>query len=185
MVVFASKGGFVGCKAPRIIRTIVHDATVYFLVIFTSHFVFEMSLLLLRVSGFTFDAMIGELLRIFPRQTYSFYRVGKCQTFLPTNEHALSVWAVSRDTSVNSGNYVWVSIEPLWTPFSLTKEIPFLRFLPVMIGRLTLSLRKAADPSNSTWSLVDLTSSQNQECGTSECSHELQFAPTRSDEGSV
>jgi len=35
---------------PSILRTIVKDATVYFLVIFTSHFVLEMTLLLARVT---------------------------------------------------------------------------------------------------------------------------------------
>ena len=35
---------------PRILRAIVQDATVYFLVIFTSHFVLEMTPLLARVS---------------------------------------------------------------------------------------------------------------------------------------
>lgn len=35
---------------PGILRTIVQDATVYFLVIFTSHFVLEMTLLLARVN---------------------------------------------------------------------------------------------------------------------------------------
>ena len=35
---------------PYILRAIVRDSTVYFLVIFTSHFVLEMTLLLARVS---------------------------------------------------------------------------------------------------------------------------------------
>ena len=39
-----------GFKMPHILRTIVQDSTVYFLVIFTSHFVLEMTLLLARVS---------------------------------------------------------------------------------------------------------------------------------------
>ena len=37
-------------KMPTILRTIVHDAIVYFLVIFTPHFVLEMTLLLAKVS---------------------------------------------------------------------------------------------------------------------------------------
>lgn len=39
-----------GFKMPHILRTIVQDSTVYFLVIFTSHFLLEMMLLLSRVS---------------------------------------------------------------------------------------------------------------------------------------
>lgn len=49
IVVFAVKSGLIGYKMPRIFRTIIRDATVYFLVIFTSHFVFEMTLVLARV----------------------------------------------------------------------------------------------------------------------------------------
>lgn len=39
-----------GSRASRILRAIIQDATVYFLFIFTSHFVFEMTLLFARVS---------------------------------------------------------------------------------------------------------------------------------------
>lgn len=37
-------------KMPQLLRAIVQDSTVYFLVIFTSHFVLEMTLLTARVS---------------------------------------------------------------------------------------------------------------------------------------
>ena len=54
MVIFglAAKSGLMGRKMPRILRAIVQDATIYFLVIFTSHFVLEMTILLARVSVF-------------------------------------------------------------------------------------------------------------------------------------
>jgi hypothetical protein len=50
IIVLAAKSGIKGFRMPSIIRTIIQDATIYFLVIFTSHFVLEMSLLLARVS---------------------------------------------------------------------------------------------------------------------------------------
>lgn len=50
IVFFAIKSGVIGSKMPRLLRAIIQDATVYFLIIFTSHFVFEMTLILLRVS---------------------------------------------------------------------------------------------------------------------------------------
>jgi len=50
IVVLAAKSGLKDFKMPSILRTIVQDATVYFLVIFTSHFVLEMTLLLARVT---------------------------------------------------------------------------------------------------------------------------------------
>jgi len=105
IVFFAIKSGFISSKMPRLLRAIIQDATVYFLIIFTSHFVFEMTLLLLR-----------------------------------PNLQLLS----------GSGNYV---------------------FLPVMIGRMMLSLKKAADPSKAAWSLTSLThmSSRTQ-------LHTIQFA---------
>ena len=57
------------------------------------------------------------------------------------------------------------------------------RFLPIMIGRLMLSLRKAADPSNTAWSLTNTTSPSNRERPTSEFSRSVQFAPRS--EGSI
>jgi len=50
IVVLAAKSGIAGYKMPRGLRTIVQDATIYFLVIFTSHLVFEMTLVFARVS---------------------------------------------------------------------------------------------------------------------------------------
>jgi len=50
IVFLAAKSGRNGYKMPKVFRTIVQDATIYFLVIFSSHFVFEMMLLFARVS---------------------------------------------------------------------------------------------------------------------------------------
>jgi len=56
IVVLAAKSRLKDFKMPSILRTIVQDATVYFLVIFTSHFVLEMTLLLARVTVSVFRA---------------------------------------------------------------------------------------------------------------------------------
>jgi len=61
VVVLAFKSGLKGYKMPRILRIIVQDATIYFLVIFTSHLVFEMTLLFARVS--TPLSAIGAMLK--------------------------------------------------------------------------------------------------------------------------
>ncbi|KAF9791191.1 hypothetical protein BJ322DRAFT_433932 [Thelephora terrestris] len=45
---FVRSGPLKGFKMPRLLRTFVQDSTVYFLIIFTSHFVLEMSLLFAR-----------------------------------------------------------------------------------------------------------------------------------------
>jgi len=50
IVVLAVRAGLNGAKVPRILRSIVQDTTLYFLVIFTSHFVLVMTLLFARVS---------------------------------------------------------------------------------------------------------------------------------------
>jgi hypothetical protein len=50
IVTLAVKSATSDFKMPQILRAIVHDSTTYFLVIFTSHFVLEMTLLLARVS---------------------------------------------------------------------------------------------------------------------------------------
>jgi hypothetical protein len=55
VVLFAMSGRVKGFNMPRLLRTIVQDSTIYFLVIFTSHFVLEMSLLFLSVSIFAVD----------------------------------------------------------------------------------------------------------------------------------
>jgi len=53
IVIIAAKSGIKGYKVPKVLRTIVQDATIYFLVIFSSHFTFEMTLIFGRVSTFT------------------------------------------------------------------------------------------------------------------------------------
>jgi len=90
IVVHAVRSGFGNVKMSRILRTIVQDTTIYFMVIFTSHFVFVMTMLLER-----------PILQLLP----------------------------------GAG----------------------IVYLPIMIGRLLLSLRKAADPSNPEWSLATIT----------------------------
>ena len=60
IVFIAAKSGIKGYKVPRVLRTIVQDATVYFLVIFTSHFIFEMMLIFGRVSTFTTGKLRGS-----------------------------------------------------------------------------------------------------------------------------
>ena len=75
IVLFATKPGFVGFKMSRLLRTIIRDATVYFLLIFTSHFVFEMTLLLARVS--TFIGGGGSLIEDSVSQIYNSCRVGE------------------------------------------------------------------------------------------------------------
>jgi len=90
---------------PHILRTIFQDSTVYFLVIFTSHFVLEMTLLLARFNIQLLPAI---------------------------------------------GNVV---------------------YLPIMIGRLMLSLKKAAGSSQAgEWSLTSVTHSSNPD--------NTSFAPT-------
>lgn len=50
VIAFARSRTPQGSKMSRILQKIVEDSTIYFLVIFTSHFVLEMSLLFARVS---------------------------------------------------------------------------------------------------------------------------------------
>ena len=50
VIFFAKCGPLSGFKMTHLLHTIVQDSTIYFLVIFTSHFVLEMSLLFMRVS---------------------------------------------------------------------------------------------------------------------------------------
>jgi len=112
---FVRSGPLKGFKMPRLLRTFVQDSTVYFLIIFTSHFVLEMSLLFARPT-----------LQLLP----------------------------------SLGTFV---------------------YLPTMVSRLMLSLRKAADTSESeaAWSLtsVSRTSSSGRRRWTTRRSDEMVFAP--------
>jgi len=115
IVIHAVRSGFEGIRMSRILRTIVQDTTIYFMVIFTSHFVFVMTLLLER-----------PILQLLP----------------------------------GVGNFT---------------------YLPVMIGRLMLSLKKAAEPSKPEWSLETITSA-NPGGYTSKQSR-MRFAPMSGQDG--
>ena len=75
IAIFAAKSGFIGFKLSRLLRTIIRDATVYFFVIFTSHFVFEMTLLLARVS----TSLVGRggVIKDLVSKICNFCRVGE------------------------------------------------------------------------------------------------------------
>jgi len=90
IVILAVRWRFKG-EMSRIFRTIVHDTTIYFFVIFTAHFILVMTLLLARPTLQLLPASAGTV------------------------------------------------------------------FLPTMIGRLMLSLKRAADTSNAEWSLTTTT----------------------------
>jgi len=114
IVVHAVRSGFENVKMSRILRTIVQDTTIYFMVIFTYHFVLWMTLLLER-----------PILQLLP----------------------------------GAG----------------------IVYLPIMIGRLMLSLKKAADPSKPEWSLATITFTNPG--GYISGRSRIHFAP-RSDRGS-
>ena len=123
---------------PTILRTIVHDAIVYFLVIFTPHFVLEMTLLLAEVSIST----LGD---------------GRGAEISPAESSALASYisagfnAYLRTTLIKSpcvifmlsGNNVCVLIA-WWAP--QTHSNPTYRYLPIMVSRLMLSQRKLLTP---------------------------------------
>ncbi|KAF9780549.1 hypothetical protein BJ322DRAFT_1112540 [Thelephora terrestris] len=116
LAVGSTNGGF---KMPHILRTIVRDSTVYFLIIFTSHLVLEMTLLLARLN-----------LQLLPA----------------------------------IGNIV---------------------YLPIMIGRLMLSLKKAVDNSQaSEWSLTSVTHTSHPGVHTVKRPYNMRFV-SRSDEDTV
>ena len=58
------------------------------------------------------------------------------------------------------------------------------RYLPIMIGRLMLSLKRAADTTEVGWSLTGMTHTSNSWGGTQKRSNSVRFAPA-SDEDTV
>lgn len=111
IVVLGIKSSTRGYKMPYILRIIVQDATAYFLVIFTSHLILEITMLSVRPS-----------LQLLPA----------------------------------SGNTI---------------------YLPVMIGRLMLSLKKAASTKEIGWTLKSITHTPYPEHHVPKCGDGLKFAP--------
>jgi hypothetical protein len=60
-IFLAKKSRFPGLRGPTIFETIAQDATWYFLIIFTAHLVFEMTLNLGRVSASVFFPGLQEM----------------------------------------------------------------------------------------------------------------------------
>ena len=77
-VAFAKFGNPKDYKMPNILRKIIRDATVYFLVIFTSHFVLEMFLLFSNVSIFAEGYQRVVVIEYFSRKSCSSCRVCEC-----------------------------------------------------------------------------------------------------------
>ena len=107
----------------RLIRTIIQDATVYFLVIFTSHFMFEMTLLLVRVSVYVRGGWYERQVEDLYSRIYNSCRGGERRLPRPLKIMTLTVSIfLSR-----SGNYVCVLTGPKGrSPATLTKTILLL-----------------------------------------------------------
>ena len=135
-------------QMPSLFRTIVRDATIYFLVIFTSHLVLELTLIFGRVWTFPFCSIF-----------FSF-----AETFVAFN--ATTPWRVS-----NTGTYFLRSLTGSFSVeqwnrcvrlniHSLRQQvglISFIRYLPMMITRLMLSLKKASTSQEEAWSIGEPT----------------------------
>jgi hypothetical protein len=131
MVILATRSGSKGFKMPSILRTIVHDAIVYFLVIFTPHFVLEMTLLLARVSISTLGD--GRGAEISPAESSALvsYISARFNTYQRTTLIKSPCVVL-----ILSENNVCVLIA-WWTP--QTHSNPTHRYLPIMVSRLMLS----------------------------------------------
>ena len=107
----------------RLIRTIIQDATVYFLVIFTSHFVFEMALLLVRVSVYVHVGCYERQIEGLYSRIYNSCQGGERRLRRPLKIMTLTVSIFLS----HSGNYVCVLTGPKGrSSATLTKTILLL-----------------------------------------------------------
>jgi len=134
---------------PSILKTIARDATYYFLVIFTSHIVLVMFLASESVSTSSYSIIFSL------RLAYTFLGynqassccVSDARTFLP---FVRSPECLPR----NSGTLAYVG--HLFAFRNIASDSR-LRFVPMMITRLLLSLKKAGAPREHGWSLGEPT----------------------------
>lgn len=144
LIIFLSRRSKIqGLEGPRILGVVADDATRYFLVIFTSHLVFEITVTLGRVS--TIFLLCG----------YGWWHLMPITAGWDSSSSKLvSCWL----------SWVLLCSSPtlLWPVVFLCKFVLFhaslfnhlttsFRFLPVMISRIVLSLRKAVDPQRDAW----------------------------------
>jgi len=133
----------------RLLRTIVKDATLYFLVIFTSHLTFVMFLAFASVRRssqfFTFSPRLTHTpiaqLKINPCQ------VSEHQNAFPSFVHRKFLRAIVEVSCMSRHIFVSKKIE----------SKSYLRFLPMMITRLLLSLKKAVATQEYGWNLGEPT----------------------------
>ena len=134
-------------KVKTILDIIAEDATKYFLVIFTSHFVFVMTLNLGRVSENILLLSMTLTGRFF-RQRLSFFRARKLSPISPENKNSNHTFSPIQSAAS--------SCMPSPHHLHLKQSLTFcLSYLPVMISRIMLSLKKAGRSPQSNWALVD------------------------------
>ena len=138
-----------GHNVRGVLEIIAVDAMVYFMVIFTSHFVLAMTLYFGRVSP------IGSSFRPYPTSSNAhfsrtrsnfFQRCKLLQIYYPTRNPPNHTFC----TTAISGNVVCV---PRLACPSLSMTKDHVRYLPVMISRIMLSLKKSAGSRSADWSL--------------------------------
>ena len=136
-----------GLKVPTILGIIAKDATQYFLVIFTAHLVLAATLFFGRVSVtiplsglplMTSDACHR-------RKRFGFSQLRKLSQKFPEHDHSHSYRHHDQ----------WSSCVSLCSTRASNLPTVSFRYLPVMVSRIMISLRKAADPQRGDWSLVD------------------------------
>lgn len=152
IVLLARRTRAPGLKAPMILDVIAKDATWYFLVIFSSHLVLVLTINLARVSSIVSLSTSHQQRQYrLSSQRSNFFQDRKSSSIYPKND-----WPKCTIFAITSGIVVYVSVQPL--PFVHTADAPDdSRYLPVMISRIMLSLRKAAGSQRDVWSLLEPT----------------------------
>ena len=125
-------------------RTIVQDATHYFLIIFTSHLVLSLTLILGRVR-------VSSRCHIFSFSLAGTFVAFDSATPRPVSDNRAYLLSMFANSSLYGTAQIVCTSKHLLVPKAAGTE-PLVRYLPVMIARLMLSLRRAATLQESPWS---------------------------------
>ena len=134
-----------GLRIRTLLETLAKDSTWYFIVIFTSHIAFEATLIFGRVSAIVpYSVAVFPNVRPFRKQSSSFRACKLLSTCLHNNRpHHV----------VRRHNQRQCLVSPAFGAHMLFKQPTACpRFIPVMISRIVISLRKATDLQQNGWS---------------------------------
>ena len=142
-----------GLKVRSLMGAIAADAMRYFMVIFSAHFVLVMTLNLGPVRTTVLFSKLRPILSntSLARNRFNSFQARKSRTSCLARSY-------SHDTFSSRQSAVFRCKSCANLRYTTHGQFPlFFRYLPVMISRIMISLKKAADSQRKAWTLTDST----------------------------